>query len=112
MDYKNKKHLVRCSALVEHRVKINDKYEWKSNGFIDFETKVDVTFMMRAEETCLDEVLSQLVKKHNTDDLRYTYQDYELVFHFPIKLKGDVIKSYKEAINQISNDIKKGIYKK
>jgi len=110
MNNKNTKHLVRCSALVEHRVKINDKHEWKSNGFIDFETKVDITFMMRAEETCLDEVLSQLVEKHNTDDLRYVYQDYELVFHFPIKLKGDVVKSYKDMINSISNNIKKGIY--
>lgn len=110
MDYKNKKHLVRCSALVEHRVKINDKYEWKSNGFVDFETILDVDFVIIADEEILNEVLSQLVKKHNTDDLRYTYQDYELMYHFPIKLKGDVIKSYKSIVNRISDNIKKGIY--
>ena len=47
MDYKKRKHLLRCSALVEHRVKTNSGLlEWESDGYVDFETKIDIMFII------------------------------------------------------------------
>jgi hypothetical protein len=104
------KYLVKCSASIKKRFIEDGLDVWKSYGDVDFETQLDIRFIMSAEEDILNSVLDDLIKSHDTDDLRYTYQDYELVFHFPIKLKGDVIKSYKDMVNRISNNIKKRIY--
>tara|TARA_R110000765_G_scaffold106078_7_gene196392 strand:- start:2553 stop:2894 length:342 start_codon:yes stop_codon:yes gene_type:complete len=112
MDYKKRKHLLRCSALVEHRVKSNGGLlEWKSDGYVDFEAKIDMMFVMGAEEEVLNKVLSKIIERSNTEVLRYIYQDYELVFHFPIKLQSDIPllyrKQYKAEIENITKEINK-----
>lgn len=108
--YENRKNLVRCNASVEKKVQIDGKQVWADNGFVEFETKLDISFILQADEELLNEVFSEMVKKHNTSDLRYEFIDFELIYHFPIKLKGNPIKQYNIMFKQFTNYIKNKIY--
>ena len=108
--YKNRKHLVRCNSSILKRVVENKTEVWKSEGFIDFEVNLDITFVMSADEELLNEVFAELVRRHNTVDFRYEYIDFELIFNFPIKLKGNPVKMYNNKFNTISNFLKEKLY--
>ena len=56
--YKNRKHLVRCNSAILKRVVENKVEYWKSDGFIDFEVNLDITFIMKADEVLLNEVFA------------------------------------------------------
>ena len=107
---KKRKHLVRCNTSIEKKVVVDGVEQWVSDGFVDFETKLDVSFIIKADEEMLNEVFSEMVKKHNTDDLRYDFIDFELVYHFPLKLQGNPVKMYNNKFKQFTNDIKNKIY--
>lgn len=108
--YKNRKHLVRCNTSIEKKVIVDGVQQWVSDGFVDFETKLDVSFIIKADEELLNEVFSEMVKKHNTDDLRYEFLDFELVYHFPLKLQGNPVKMYNIKLKEFTNDIKNKLY--
>ena len=108
--YKNRKHLVRCNSAILKREVENKVEYWKSDGFIDFEVNLDIAFIMKADEEILNEVFAELVKQHDTDDFRYEYVDFELIFNFPIKLKGNPVKMYNNKFNRISNLLKQKLY--
>lgn len=108
--YKNRKHLVRCNAMVYKKIIKKNRIDWKHNGCVDFETKLDLDFIIGAEEEILNAVFTEMVKKHNTDDLRYDYVDFELIYHFPMKLKGNPVKSYLNELKKQKDIIKQKIY--
>ena len=110
---KNRKHLVRFSALVENLIKTKDGLsEWESNGYVDFETELDMMFLMEADEEVLIKVLSNIIQKSNTKVLRYIYQNYELVYHFPIKIQAPIQLLYKRQYKIEINNITKQLNKK
>ena len=105
---KNRNHLVRCSVLVENLIKTKGGLsEWESNGYVDFETKLNIIFVMEADEEVLNKVLSKIIEKSNTEVLRYTYQNYELIYHFPIKIQADIPLLYKRQYKTEINNITK-----
>tara|TARA_R100000951_G_scaffold102468_1_gene94585 strand:+ start:229 stop:564 length:336 start_codon:yes stop_codon:yes gene_type:complete len=108
--FENRKHLVRCNSAILKRVVENKVEYWKSDGFIDFEVNLDITFVMSADESILNEVFTELVKQHDTDDFRYEYIDFELIFNFPTKLKGNPVKTYNNKFKEFTNNIKKELY--
>lgn len=108
--FENRKHLVRCNSAILKRVVENKVEYWKSDGFIDFEVNLDIAFIMKGDEEILNEVFAELVKQHDTDDFRYEYIDFELIFNFPIKLKGNPVKTYNNKFKQLTNNIKKELY--
>lgn len=108
--YKNRKHLVRCNTSVEKKVVTDGKEEWKSDGFVELETKLDIDFIIGVEEEILNKAFEEMVKKHNTDDLRYVYIDFELVYHFPIKLKGNPVKTYQNEYRKQKEIFKQKLY--
>jgi len=108
--YKNRKHLVRCNTRIEKKVVVDGVEQWVRNGFVDFETKLDVSFIIKADEDMLNEVFSDMIKEHNTEDFRYEYIDFELVYHFPLKLQGNPVKMYNNKFKEFTNDIKNKIY--
>jgi len=110
--YNNRKHLVRCNAKIEKRVIIDGKESWEYDGFIEFETKLDITFIMSSDERILNDAFQILVEKHNTTDLRYDYIDFELEYHYPLKLKGNPIIEYNKRLKEAKDNIKKVTYGK
>ena len=108
--FENRKHLVRCNSAILKRVVENKTEYWKSDGFIDFEVNLDITFVMSADEELLNEVFAELVRRHNTVDFRYEYIDFELIFNFPTKLKGNPVKTYNNKFKDFTNNIKKKLY--
>jgi hypothetical protein len=111
--YKKRKHLVRCRALVLRREDKNtnksksDLTNWTEEGYVDFEVDLDIIFVMGAEEDILDIAFAEMIKEHNTDDLRYKYIDFELIFNSPIKLNGNPVKTYKNKFEANAKDFVK-----
>lgn len=110
--YKNRKHLVRCNARIEKRIVTDGKETWEYDGFIEFETNLEMTFVMVSDEGLLNDTFKYLVEKHNTSDLRYDYVDFELEYHYPLKLKGNPAIEYNKRLKQTADNIKKITYGK
>lgn len=108
--YKNRKHLVRCNTSIEKKVVVDGVEQWVSDGFVDFEINLDISFIIKVDEQMLNEVFSDMIKEHNTEDLRYEYIDFELVYHFPLKLKGNPVKIYNIKLKEFTDDVKNKLY--
>ena len=93
-------------------INLNKTTDVLSNGFIEFETKLDITFIMSSDERILNDAFQILVEKHNTTDLRYDYIDFELEYHYPLKLKGNPIIEYNKRLKEAKDNIKKVTYGK
>ncbi len=107
---KNRKHLVRCNAQISKRKIVNKKETWEYDGYIEFETNLEISFIMVSDESILHNTFKALVEKHNTEDLRYDYVDFELEYNYPLKLKGNPVNEYNKRLKQTTDNIKKNTY--
>ena len=98
-----KKHLLRCNAQIERKVKKDKRFEWVYDGFIEFETFVDVDFLLTHHEEVLNVALKKLVEKQNTSLVRYNYIDFDLEYHKPKKLTGNLALEYKKQLKRLKD---------
>ena len=66
--------------------------------------------VIRETSAILQPLNKALVEKHNTEDLRYDYVDFELEYNYPLKLKGNPVNEYNKRLKQTTDNIKKNTY--
>lgn len=88
------KKLVRLNCALEKKEQKGCTETWIYCGDIEIELILDIDFIELSNEEVLDQTFSDICISYNNERLRYLYQDYDVVYHFPIKSKKDVKKIY------------------
>lgn len=99
------KKLVRLNCALEKKEEKDSTEVWVYCGDIEIELVLYFNFIELADEEALNETFSDIAKSYNNECLRYIYQDYDVLYHFPVKSTRNVRKQYEINLKKQSKKI-------